>query len=359
MNTNKSNLQKKRLSPAEGGLEVSAWTLIGKAGLSVTILNYGGIVQKILAPDAHGNLTDVVLGFEEAEDYTGNHPYFGAIAGRVAGRITKGNLEIEGTRYPLPINDPPHHLHGGLNSLDRRLWEAEPVARRDGQPSLQLTLVSEDEENGYPGRVELAVIYTVTDDNRLLFETEATSDRLTPVSMTHHSYFNLGGECSGSSDEHEVQIQSDSAFLADEWMGLTGELLEVKGRPNDARRARRMGDFVKGLWKEHGDLYWLGKSQDVRPVARLRDPTSGRVLEVATDCSCLQFYSGKGLDGSLSGKSGTRYRSRHGVCFECEGYPNGFGDEIRYGSILVEPGVPQKSRTEYRFSHSSSSLIIP
>jgi aldose 1-epimerase len=359
MNTNESNLREEKLSLFAGGLEMSAWTLSGKAGLSATILNYGGIVQKLLTPDAHGNLTDVVLGFEKAEDYIGDHPYFGAIAGRVAGRITAGKLKINNTRFSLPVNDPPHHLHGGLKSIDRRLWNAEAVARKDGHPSLRLTLVSEDGENNYPGRVELAVTYTVTADNHLLFETEATSDRLTPVSLTHHSYFNLGGEDSGPTDGHEVQILSDAAFLADEWMGLTGELHEVKGRPNEARTARRMGNFVKGLWKEHGDLYWLGESRNVRPVARLRDPISGRVLEVATDCSCLQFYSGKGLDGSHLGKSGTRYQSRDGVCFECEGYPNGFGDEMRYGSILVEPGVPQTSRTEYRFSHSNSSLIIP
>jgi len=355
----KPSIQEAKLSEFPGGDTVSAWTLTGRGGLSVTVLNYGGIVQRIIAPDARGELADLVLGFRDAADYTRDHPYFGATAGRIAGRVTKGELTLAGETFALPINDPPHHLHGGADSIDRRIWKAQPLDRADGAPSLRLTLISEDGDNAYPGRIELAVTYTVTDDNRFLYETEVRSDRPTPVSLTHHSYFNLSGESSGSTDDHELQILSDSAFNADERMGLTGECPGVAGHANDAREPKRVGGFVTGLWQEHGDLYWLGESELVRPVARLRDPRSGRTLEVATDCTCLQFYGGKGLDGTLVGKGGTLYASGAGVCLECEGYPNGFDEEKRFGSILVEPDNPQKTRTEYRFFHQDSPLTEP
>jgi len=323
----------------------------------VKVMTYGGIVQEIRVPDQNGKLVDVVLGFDKGSDYVGDHPYFGATAGRVAGRISGGELRIDGELYSLPVNDPPNHLHGGIDSIDRRVWEAEVVRSANGEPSLRLSLVSEDGDNGYPGRVELEVRYTVTHDNCLVYETEARSDRRTPVSLTHHSYFNLAGEASGTTNDHELAILSDVAFLADDKMGLTGECLSVEGQPNDARKGRRLGEFVAGLWQQHGDLYWLGESNSVRPVARLRDPESGRTMEVATDCNCLQFYGGKGLNGELIGKGGNPYMAGAGVCFECEGYPNGFDPQGQYGSILVEPGIPRKTRTEYRFFNQSTSLM--
>lgn len=355
------------MNPRESGIaeevlsgfpdSVSRWTLTGQAGLSVQVLTFGGIVQRILVPDGMGGSIDVVLGFSEATDYLGAHPYFGVTAGRIAGRVSHGELVIDGESFSLPINDPPHHLHGGVNSIDRRVWQAEAVEREDGAPSLRLSIVSEDGDNGYPGRVGLSVVYTVTHDNRFRFETEVSSDRKTPVSLTHHSYFNLAGEASGSTDGHEIQIESDAAFESDQQMGLTGECPPVEGQPNDARQGKRLGEFVKGVWREHGDLYWVGPSEEVRPVAKLREPGSGLTMEVATDCSCIQFYGGKGLNEALVGKEGIPYVSGAGVCFECEGYPNGFDQERRFGSILVEPGVVQRTRTEYRFFHQSESLM--
>lgn len=338
---------------------VSAWTLTGKGGLSITVLTFGGIVQKILVPDQGAPPVDVTLGFQDPADYLGPHPYFGATAGRIAGRITNGLLNIGGELFPLPINDPPNHLHGGPTSIDKQIWTATPVNREDGAPSLKLTLSSRDGDNGYPGNVDLAVTYTITHDNRFIFETEATSDRPTPVSLTHHSYFNLAGEHSGATDGHEIKIAAHRAFEADQSMGLTGNCPDVDSQSNDARNGCRIDELRKRIWQEHGDLYWLGEDHQIRPTAWLRDPKSGRTLEVATDCTCLQFYSGIGLDGSLTGKEGSSYGPGAGICLECEGYPNAFGDEKRYGSIIVEPGTPQKTRTEYRFFHQPESLISP
>lgn len=351
MTASKPGLQEK-ISPGFAGADsISAWTLTGQSGLSMTVLTLGGIVQRLLVPDHKGDLTDIVLGFNNLSDYAKPHPYFGATVGRIAGRVTRGQLTAAGKHYPLPINDSPNHLHGGIDSIDKQIWQASPLSREDGAPSLKLTLTSEDGNNGYPGRVDLAVTYTITHDNQFIFETEARSDSPTPVSLTHHSYFNLSGENSGSTDHHEIQILSASAFAPDESMGLTGECHELTGQPNDARSAQLIGEFRTGLWKKHGDLYWLGESTRVRPIARLHDPHSGRTLEVATNCTCLQFYTGLGLDGSLIGKAGHPYSSCSGVCLECEGYPNAFGEEQRYGSIIVEPDKPQRTRTEYRFSN--------
>ena len=352
-------IREREVSGFSGSLPVSVWTLAGSGGLVVKVLTYGGIVQEILVPDKDGDLVDVVLGFSNALDFEGEHPYFGATVGRIAGRVSNAELKIDGERFPLFGNDPPNHLHGGKESIDRRVWQAEVIPRADDAPSLRLTMISDHGDNGYPGRVELAVIYTVTNDNRLVYKTEARTDRRTPVSLTHHSYFNLAGEASGATDDHEIEILSDAAFCADEQMGLTGECRSVEGQANDARKAKRMGDFVAGLWQEHGDLYWLGESDVIRPVARLRHPGSGRTMEVATDCSCIQFYGGKGLNGELVGKGGVPYTAGAGVCFECEGYPNAFDESGEFGSILVEPGIHQETRTEYRFSNQSNSLIKP
>ena len=183
------------------GFSGAVWTLMGGGGMVVKVLTYGGVVQEILVPDEDGELVDVVLGFFRASDYEGDHPYFGAIVGRIAGRVSNAELNIDGKRFPLLANDPPNHLHGGKESFDRRVWQAEVISRLDGAPSLRLSTMSANGDNGYPGRVELAVIYTVTNDNRLVYETEVRSDCRTPVSLTHHSYFNLAGEASGTTDD--------------------------------------------------------------------------------------------------------------------------------------------------------------
>ncbi|MBS0663694.1 MAG: galactose mutarotase [Verrucomicrobia bacterium] len=330
------------------GEPVSAWTLANKAGASVEILTLGGIVRTLSVPDRHGRLADVVLGFDTLAAYVARHPYFGAIIGRIAGRVTNGSLLVEGRTYPLARNNGPNHLHGGLVGLDRRVWQAEPVARPDGAASLRLTYHSPDGEEGYPGHVDLAVTYTWTADHVLVIESEATSDRPTPISLAHHGYFNLAGEGTGSVADHDVQILADTVIPTDEHFTLLGRRLPVAGQPGDFRRSRRLGDALPHLYQAHGDTYELGAPAG-RIVARVAEPRSGRQMTVTTDEGWLQFYTGVALDGTLVGKSGRVYGAHAGLCVECQGYPDAT-NRPGFGDILVRPGTPQRRRTAYAFT---------
>lgn len=327
------------------------WSLVGAGGLAVDVLTYGGIVTRLLVPDRAGVRDDVVLGFDTLAPYLARHPYFGAITGRIAGRVAEARLDVEGRPYRLPANEGRHHLHGGFDGLDRRVWKARPVARADGAPSLRLTYRSPDGEEGYPGNLDLAVTYSVTADNAFVIETDVSADRPTPVNLTHHSYFNLEGEGSGPATDHELQILADEAFAADEAMILLGTTTPVTGRANDFTQPRRVGDALPLLHGRHGDLYRLRRAVAATPqaVARLYAPASGRVLTVSTTETCLQFYTGLHLNGSLRGKRGASYGPHAGLCLECEGYPEA-QRHPEFGDLLVRPGQPQRRETRYAFS---------
>lgn len=334
------------------GETVTAHTLRGTGGLVLECLDYGGIVTRLLAPDRVGRLADVVLGFDNFDAYLAPHPYFGAIAGRVAGRITGGRFTLDGHDYALAVNDPPNHLHGGPRGFDKYLWSAAPVSRPDGAPSLRLTRTSPDGEEGYPGNVRVAVTYTVTADNTFLIETEAVTDAPTPFSLTHHSYFNLGGHDSGPITAHTLQVFADAYAPTDAAMTLLGRREPVTSA-NDLRAARRIGDVIPGLHQHHGDLYFLPDSSTApaRTAAILSDPSSGRILTVDTTEACLQLYTGASLDGTLAGKSGHRYVRHAGLCLECEGYPDS-PNTPALGDITLRPGAPQRHTTAYRFTNT-------
>lgn len=334
------------------GRGVRSWLLKNASGSSLEVIEYGGIVTHLRMPDRHGEFADVVLGFDTLEPYLAGHPYFGVIAGRVAGRISGSRFTLDGREYPLAANDPPNHLHGGPEGFDKKLWAAEPVAREDGADSVRLTLVSPDGDEGYPGNVASVVTFTLTERNEFIFETEVSTDRTTPASLTHHSYFNLTGENAGPVTDHEMTIHADTFSPTDSAMTLLGRRESVASG-GDFRSPRRMGDVLPDILAAHGDLYFVnrpaGDTSTLLPAARVRDPKSGRVMEVLTTEDCVQFYSGVGLDGSLTGKAGTAYAKHHGFCLECEGYPDG-ANVPELGDILVHPGKPRRHTTIYAFS---------
>ena len=326
------------------GTEVGVYEITNASGAAARILDYGGIVQALRVPDRGGNLADVVLGGADMDFYLRRHPYFGCITGRVAGRITRGELRVDGKEYRLAVNNPPNHLHGGVTGLDRRVWHAEP----DGDDRLFLCYRSPAGEEGYPGNVDLTVSYRFSDAGELVIASEARADEATPVSLTNHSYFNLAGEGSGPVDDHRVQILADEYVPAGDDLTLSGLRTPVAGA-NDLRQTVRFGDFVPGLHLQHGDNYLLGPCVgEVRVVARVTEPRSGRTLEVRTDEACLQFYTGSFLDGSFTGKSGVSYAKHHGLCLECHGYPDGAA-RPELGEIVVRPGQPQRRTTVYAF----------
>lgn len=332
-----------------GGESVETFTLNGSAGASLEFMTYGGIVTSIMMPDREGQLADVVLGFDSLEPYLAGHPFFGAITGRVAGRIPGGRFTVGGKTYDLVKNDGPNHLHGGLRGLDKRIWKAEPVVRADGADSVRLTYHSPDGEEGYPGALDIAITYTLSNKNVFTIESEVTSDRLTPVSLTNHSYFNLAGEGSGEIFGHELTIFSDKVILVDEVLTPIGQAGMVAGTAADFSSSRLLRDAIPHLFQRHGDCYVLPGGDVPCLVARFCDPASGRALSVSTNESCLQTYTAAFLECSHPGKSGRPYRPFAGFCLECEGYPAGL-DFPEYGSILVEPGIPQRRSTHYAFS---------
>ena len=333
------------------GRKVDAWTFTGKGGLSLEAITLGGIVTRLLAPGRDGKLDDVVLGFNDLESYVAGHPFFGAIVGRVAGRIAGAAFSLDGQTYRLASNESPNHLHGGLVGFDKRIWNAVPVDRADGAPSLRLSYFSPDGEEGYPGNVNVAVTYTVTDDNTFLIETEASSDRVTPLNLTNHSYFNLAGEGAGTIEDHRLTIYADEFVPVHEDLTLTGRLEPTTRQGNDFQQARRIGDVLPMLFQNHGELYSLprhGIGEMVR-AARLEDPMTGRVLTVSTSERYLQLYSGSGLNGTHAGKSGKAYSQYAGVCLECEGYPDAANAAMRK-DILIYPEQTQRHATAYAFS---------
>ncbi|MGH9591289.1 MAG: aldose epimerase family protein [Terracidiphilus sp.] len=336
------------------GTPVEAWTLMGSGGLVAEILAYGATITRLLVPDRDGHLSDVVLGFNDLDSYRANPVYMGAIAGRVAGRVAGARFSLDGREYRLAQNEGANHLHGGTEGFDKKLWTGTLTDREDGAPSLRLTYRGPDGEEGYPGTVDVSVTYTVTAGNALLVETEAAADKPTPVNLTQHSYFNLAGEGAGSVLDHELQIHSGCFAVIDEQMALVGGEKPVDGLSNDFRQPRNLRVALPGLFQKHGDLYRIRRDSNhidaakPIPAARLLHPASGRVLEVSTTSTHLQFYGGTLLDGSLIGKSGVPYASNAGLCLECEGYPDAVNNP-EMGDIVVRPGSPRRETTAYAF----------
>ncbi len=334
------------------GRTVEAWSLCGVGGLTLEALTYGGIVTKLLVPDSNGGKVDMVLGLSDLHSYAEGHPYFGAIVGRVAGRISGAKFDLNGHSFRLSSNEPPHHLHGGYSGFDKQVWSATPVVRPDGAPSIRLDYRSCDGEEGYPGNVAVSVTYTVTNDNVFLIDTCATTDQPTPFSLTHHSYFNLAGEGSGSIANHRLQVCADDFIGMNEDLSLSNRVESVAGTPNDLRVSTPLEGRLPQLAGGHGAMYRVRKpavmGEPVR-IAELVHPASGRVLTCSTTNTYLQLYTASAFDGSITGKTGRHYGKYGGICLECEGYPNA-ANRPDLDDIILRPDAPQHHSTAYAFS---------
>lgn len=334
------------------GEQIREFTLQNPRGMIARVIEYGATLTELQVPDAHGQMADVVLGFKDLDGYLGRHPFFGGTIGRVAGRITGGKFLLEGRSHTLCLNDPPNHLHGGHAGFDKRVWSGRAVADAPHADSIKLSRRSPDGEEGYPGNVEATVTYSLTAKNELVIQYEAATDRATPLSLTHHSYFNLSGEGAGNMANHHLQIHADAITATDAAMTQLGRAEPVAGKPNDLNQPRRLGDVIPKLLNQHGDNYLLRRSRSsaLMPAARLWDADSGRVMEVLTTESCLQLYSAAVLDGTLRGKSGRPYPQFAGLCLECQGYPDG-GNTPELGDIILRPGGAYRQTTIYRFTN--------
>ncbi len=337
----------------EDGRAVDLFVLSNNNGMEVSITNYGGIVTDLTAPDRSGTFADVVLGFDDLAGYLAGHPYFGAIVGRYGNRIAKGAFVIDGRRYSLATNNKGNHLHGGRAGFDKALWRAIP---RSNSAQLELTHTSGDGDEGYPGRLEVAVTYTLSDANELRIDYHATTDKPTHVNLTNHSYFNLSGFDGGNILGHRVFINADRFTPVNSRLIPTGELRRVGGTPMDFRRPTSIGariedqdeQLVFGCGFDHN--WVLDKKEGALDLAaRVEEPASGRVLEVLTTEPGVQFYTANFLDGSVVGKEGVAFGRRSAFCLETQHFPDS-PNKVDFPTTLLRPDEVYETTTVYRFS---------
>lgn len=337
------------------GTPVDLYTLINAHGLEAKITNYGGIVVSLMVPDRHGKLGDVVLGYNNLEGYLQKNPYFGCIIGRYGNRIAKGKFMLQGVEYTLAQNNGENHLHGGIKGFDKVVWNAKAVTS-DAGVGVELTYLSQDGEEGYPGNLSVTVTYTLTNDNALQIDYVATTDKATVVNLTHHSYFNLAGAGVGDILEHEVRLDADRFTPVAAGLIPTGELRHVKGTPMDFTQPATIGaridqeDEQLRLGKGY-DHNWVLKSGGgaLALAARVDEPTTGRIMEVYTTEPGLQFYTGNFLDGSITGKEGKVYQRRYGFCLETQHFPDS-PNHPDFPSTVLKPGEKYTQTTIYKFS---------
>jgi len=337
------------------GQEVGIFYLKNKSGMQAGIMTYGATLVSLTAPDRNGVMSDVVLGFDSLSSYVIQSPYFGSTIGRYGNRIGKGTFELNGVKYTLAVNNGGNHLHGGLKGFDKVVWTVDQKESVKGK-SLTLMYIGKDGEEGYPGALTIKVVYSLTDENELRIDYEATTDKSTVVNLTHHSYFNLAGAGNGDILGHELFIDADRFTPIDQGLIPTGELRSVRGTPMDFTKAEVIGTRIKDTYEQikNGEGYdhnWvLNKAQGAFGLAaRAFEKTSGRVMEVLTSEPGLQFYSGNFLDGTLTGKGGRNYGYRSGFCLETQHFPDS-PNKPQFPSTTLNPGSIYKTSTIYRFS---------
>ena len=354
-NVSTSRVTESAFGQMPDGRAVSLYTLTNAAGMQVKITNYGGIVTSVMVPDRAGNMGDVVLGFDNLEAYLAGNPFFGCITGRYANRIAKGQFTLNGETYELATNNGENHLHGGMVGFDKKLWDAEPVENESGV-GVTMTYVSPDGEEGYPGTLTTRVTYTLTDDNGLRIDYEATTDKPTIVNLTNHSYFNLKDGGASSILEHEITIHADRFTPTDEGNIPSGELRDVTDTPFDFRTATAIGaridaddeQITNGYGYDHN--YVINREDDgLATAAEVYDATTGRLLEVLTTEPGVQFYTGNHLNGSYNGKNEASYERRSGFCLETQHYPDS-PNQPDFPSPVLNPGETYQTTTIYRFS---------
>ena len=340
------------------GEAVEEYTLTNAQGMEIKFITYGGILTEINAPDRRGRFVNVALGFDRLDKYEGEHPYFGAITGRYANRIAKATFDLDGKTYSLAANDGPNALHGGNIGFDRRIWSAREV-EVTGSVAVELSYVSGDGEEGFPGRLDVSVTYSLTDTNELRIDYSTATDAPTVVNLTNHSYFNLMGEGEGVVDSHILTLNADEYIPTDATQIPTGEAAAVAGTPFDFRRPRVIGSGQRSahpqivMARGYDHTFVLKRDGladgELGFAARLYEPGCGRVMEVWTSEPSIQFYAGNNLDATLAGASGRLYRQSDGLALETQHFPDS-PNQPQFPSTVLRPGSRFQSSTVYRFS---------
>lgn len=326
-----------------------------KKGMQVVVTDFGANIVSILVPDKNGNVKDVVLGYDNIKQYERNTQGYGSFIGRHANRIANAKFELNGTVYSLESNDGKNNLHSGNKSFNKFMYDVE-IYEENGETEIEFSRLSKDMEQGFPGNLEVAVSYTLTDDNELVIEYYAVSDKDTIVNFTNHSYFNLGGHNSGSILNHKVMIDSDKFTATNDELIPTGELVDVTGTPMDFRTLKTIASEIEADYEplkqaggyDHNYVLKTSK-EEASKVAELWDEKSGRFMEVFTDMPGMQLYTGNFIDGKEKGKESYVYRKRDGVCFETQFYPNSCNIK-HFPSCTIKAEEEFDSVTVYKFS---------
>ena len=347
---------RKSFGKTPDGQPVDLYVLTNKSGAEASITNYGGAVVSLKVPDRNGKLADVALGYDTAGGYVNDKSYFGALVGRYGNRIAHAQFVLDGKTYTLAKNNGENSLHGGIKGFNKAVWTAKILSTEGGQ-SLELSYLSKDGEEGFPGNLKVSVIYTWTDADALQVEYSATTDKETVVNLTSHSYFNLAGQSSGDILGHLLMIQAEKFTPVDADLIPTGELRDVAGTPFDFRKATAIGaridqdDEQLKLGGGYDHNFVLRRSAD--PVeslaARVVEPTTGRVMEVWTTEPGVQFYTGNFLDGKTAGKGGVAYPRRSAFCLETQHFPDS-PNQPKFPSVVLKPGERYHTITTYKFS---------
>ncbi len=347
----KPGTTKKVYGKLADGTAVDEYTLTNAHGVTMKVISYGGIITKLHVPDKDGKFADVVLGCSNLEEYIEGHPYFGALIGRVGNRIAKGKFTLDGKEYTLATNNAPNHLHGGKMGFDKVVWKVEPKEVNHGQ-ALTLTYSSPDGEEGYPGKLDVTVTYTLTDTNQVVFDYTAKTDKATPINLTQHSYFNLAGHNSGTILDHELTLMAEKYTPGDDTLIPTGKIAPVTGTPFDFTAATAIGKRIKDIKADPVgyDLNYVINEQKAmhKLTAKVTDPKSGRTMTVTTTEPGIQFYSGNFLDGKQKGKGGVLYKQYSGFCLEAQHYPDSINHK-EFPNTVLEPGETYRQTTSYAF----------
>lgn len=348
------NIIREKFCDGHDQKDIDIYTLTNSNGMKVKIANFGGIVISIFVPDKDGNYEDVVLGYDRLQDYYENKPFFGAIIGRHANRIEDSCFEISGVEYHVEKNEGENHLHGGTKGFHKVIWDAK-IVKKDDNECLQLTYISKDGEENYPGNLTVTVTYSLTYDNALKIDYNAVSDKDTVINLTNHTYFNLSGHGAGDITNHHLKIYADKFTPINEECLPTGEISEVKGTPLDFTSRKPIGSGISSddIQIKYGEgydhNYILNVSEEkLKLAAEVYDPESGRFMEVHTTKPGIQFYSGNHLVDVGAGKGNIQYKRCGGLCLETQYFPNSLKHK-HFPSPVFSAGQEYKHTTIYKF----------
>ncbi len=345
----KMSYQKTAFGKTADGTEVDLYTLTNANGVVLKMTNFGAIVVSLEVPDRDGKLANVNMGFAALDGFLGKHPYFGSTVGRYCNRIAAGKFTLDGQEYALATNDNgKNHLHGGNAGFNKVVWQAEPFQNEFGV-GVKFTYLSKDGEEGYPGNLDVTAVYTLTNDNEMVVEFKATADKATPINLTNHCYWNLAGAGSGTVRDHELMIAADKYLPVDAGLIPTGEVADVAGSPLDFTKPEKIGarlDQIKADPVGYDHCFVLrGEAGQMRLAAKLKDPASGRVMEIHTTQPALQFYSGNFLDGKPENNS---YKQYDGCCLETQHYPDS-PNHADFPNTILRPGETFREKTVHKF----------